>query len=64
MTLRYEIPGKSTGANLPILGFDTNQLVSGSMLYIEPARDGLHKSPLILLSVGVTTARHGPIPLA
>lgn len=40
MTLRFNIPGRSENADRPVLGFDSGQIVRGSLLYIEPARDG------------------------
>lgn len=45
MSLRYQIPGTSTNANLPILGFNEQEIVPGSLLYLEPARDGLSTTP-------------------
>lgn len=45
MSLRYQIPGRSTGSNLPILGFGEGQIVDGSLLYVEPARDGFTAVP-------------------
>ena len=45
MSIRYEIPGRSSSGGLPILGFDDTQLVDGSLLYIEPARQRFSSVP-------------------
>lgn len=47
MSLRYQIPGRSTAGGMPILGFDANQLMLGSLLYIEPARDAFTRVPTV-----------------
>lgn len=45
MSLKYVVPGNLSAANAPILGFDDGQIVDGSLLYLEPARQGFTRSP-------------------
>lgn len=47
MSIRYEIPGRSTAGNLPILGFNESELVHGSLMYLEPARQKLSAVPTV-----------------
>lgn len=47
MSIRYEIPGRSAGGNLPILGFNESELVHGSLMYLEPARQKLSAVPTV-----------------